>query len=407
MGENTTFITLANQQHCTGCLACVDSCANKALTACYDDEGHLTYQLNKSLCVACGLCQKVCPVVSGFMYGKNSLRASQPYAAWAKDNHLRAKSSSGGVFAALAKFVLKGGGVVVGASLQGNTVKHIVITQEEEIALLQGSKYTQSNTEGIYRAVRTFLKEGRDVLFAGLGCQVAGLLSYLGELTYRGNLYTVDLICGGVPSRFLIDHFLRENPGVAEIVAFRNKQKYEFSVRDKTGGVRVVPLSDRPLPLCGFYTELTNRYSCYDCQFAGAHRKSDITIGDYWGDNEYESEHRNGISVAVAHSEKGKELLCRSELELHEIGWDNFLMHNPRMIDGYKETSKSKARKKLALAFQEYPYEKILQVYANKATWHEPVLMLKKICGYMVGRIKRDLYRRQLKEIIKKLHDEI
>ena len=406
MGIYSNEIALADRKHCTGCLACVDSCANKALTVFYNEEGHLTYQLDKSLCVECGLCQKACPVVSGFLYGKNTLRESQPYAAWAKDSHLRAKSSSGGVFAALAKYVLKGGGIVVGASLQGNAVKHIAISQEKEVSLLQGSKYTQSNTEGIYRAVRGFLKEGRDVLFSGLGCQVAGLLSYLGECTFTGKLYTVDLICGGVPSRFLIDHYLRENPDVAEIVAFRNKQKYEFLVRDKTGDVRVVPLTDRPLPLCGFYTELTNRYSCYECQFIGAHRRSDITIGDYWGDIEYESEHKNGISVAVAHSEKGKELLCQSELELHEIGWDNFLMHNPRMIDGYKETSKIKDRKNLATAFREYPYEKLLQVYANKATWHEPILMLKKIGRYMTGSMKGKLYRAELKKKIKTMHDQ-
>ena len=189
-------------------------------------------------------------------------------------------------------------------------------------------------------------------------------------------------------------------------MAFRSKQKYEFSVKDKNGQVRVVPLSERPLPLCGFYTELTNRYSCYDCKFNGAHRKSDITIGDYWGDAEYVSEHKEGISVAVAHSEKGRNLLQQADIELREIGWDNFLMHNPRMIDGYKSTSKSKARKNLAKAFKEYPYEKILQVYANKATWHEPVQMFKKICGYLTGRIRGKLYQIKLKKNIQSLHNQ-
>ncbi len=394
---------LADINTCTGCLACVDTCAKKALTAHYNDEGHLTYQLDSALCVECGLCEKACPVVSNYAYGVNTLKDSTPYAAWGQDKQLRSKSSSGGVFAQLAQRAISNGGVVIGASLQNNEVKHIAVDKAEDIYLLQGSKYTQSDTEGIYKVVRKHLQEGRDVLFSGLGCQVAGLLSFLGNTPYKGELYTVDLICGGVPSRFLIDYYLRESSDVAGIVAFRSKQKYEFSVKDKNGQVRVVPLSERPLPLCGFYTELTNRYSCYDCKFNGAHRKSDITIGDYWGDAEYVSEHKEGISVVVAHSEKGRNLLQQADIELHVIGWDNFLMHNPRMIDGYKSTSKSKARKNLAKAFREYPYDKILQVYANKATWREPVKMISKIWRYIVGLANGKIYRIHLKKIVQNL----
>ena len=398
--------TLADIHICTGCLACVDTCAKNALTAHYNDEGHLTYMIDASLCVECGLCEKTCPVVSDYAYGKNTLKASQPFAAWGNEKQLRSYSSSGSVFAHLAKHIINNGGIVVGASLQNNEVKHIAVQKAEDIYLLQGSKYTQSNTEGIYKTVRKCLQEGTDVLFSGLGCQVAGLLSFLGDSAHKGELYTIDLICGGVPSRFLIDYYLHENPDVTEIVAFRNKQKYEFSVKDKEGKVRVVPLSERPLPLCGFYTELTNRYSCYDCKFNGAHRKSDITIGDYWGDTKYVSEHKEGISVAVAHSENGKKLLEQADIELHEIDWDNFLMHNPRMIDGHKRTSKSRARKILAKAFREYPYEKILQVYANKATWHEPGLMIKKILGYLAGHISGRVYMLRLKKTIQSLHNQ-
>lgn len=391
---------LADNHTCTGCLACVDSCAKGALEACYNEEGHLTYKTNHSLCVNCGLCEKVCPVVNGMQYGDNLLRKSTPYAAWGCDDALCAKSSSGGVFASLAKLVIEKGGVAIGASLYHNDVSHVLIETEDEIYKLQGSKYTQSNTEGIYKATKVYLQQGRTVLFSGLGCQIAGLLSYLGDKDYKGELYTIDLICGGVPSRFLIDRYLKEKPDVSEIVAFRNKAKYEFSVKDIEGQVHVIPLSQRPFPLCGFYTELTNRYSCYDCRFNGAHRKSDMTIGDYWGDTEYTREHQKGISVAVAHSERGKALLKQSNVETHEIGWENFLMHNPRMIDGHKGASQSKARKNLAVAFNEYPYEKLLQVYANKATWHEPLLMIKKINRYLMGRIKGKTYRKQLKKRI-------
>ena len=397
---------LADIYTCTGCLACVDSCAKGALRSYYNDEGHLTFSFDTSSCIDCGLCEKVCPVISDFLYGENVLCKSTPFAAWSCDDLLRAKSSSGGVFATLAKHIISQSGVAIGASLYHNEVRHVVIDTVEDIYKLQGSKYTQSDTAGIYRAAKEYLQNGQNVLFSGLGCQIAGLLSYLGDKEYKGELYTVDLICGGVPTRFLIDRYLKENPNVSEIIAFRNKAKYEFSVKDKNDQVRVVPLSQRPFPLCGFYTELTNRYSCYDCRFNGTHRKSDITIGDYWGDTEFPEEHQNGISVAVAHSDKGKMLLAQANIETHEIEWENFLMHNPRMMDGHKSASQSNARKNLAKAFKEYSYEKLLQVYANKATWHEPWLMIKKIWRYMMGRLKGKTYRKQLRVRIHNLTEK-
>ena len=397
---------LATINSCTGCLSCVDTCTKGALSPCYNEEGHLTYNINSSLCVECGLCEKRCPVVSGYKYGENVIKESTPFAAWSRNDALRAKSSSGGVFAALAAHVISKGGMAIGASLYQNEVRHVVVDSVEDIYKLQGSKYTQSNTEGIYKVTKEYLQNGRNVLFSGLGCQIAGLLSFLGDKEYKGELFTVDLICGGVPSRFLIDYYLKEYPNVSEIVAFRNKAKYEFSVKDQNGHVRIVPLSQRPFPLCGFYTELTNRYSCYDCQFNGSHRKSDITIGDYWGDTEYIKEHQKGISVAVAHSDKGRTLLGQADVETHEIEWKYFLMHNPRMIDGHKGASQSKARKNLAKAFKEYPYEKLLQIYANKATWHEPWLMIKKIGRYMMGRLKGKIYREQLGKRIHNLTEK-
>ena len=397
---------LAKIKTCTGCMACVDICPKSALSSCINYEGHLTYKVNEELCVGCGLCESICPVVSSFEYGNNVLAKSKPYAAWAVDDDLRARSTSGGVFAALADNIISKGGAVVGACLENNEVKHIIIEKKEEIKRLQGSKYAQSNTEGIYSVIKTCLMNGRIVLFSGLGCQVAGLLSFLGDKDYVGNLFTVDLICGGVPSRFLIDYYLKHNPDVKEIVAFRNKAKYELTVKEKNGSIKSVLLSERPLALCGFYTELTNRFSCYDCRFNGAHRRSDITIGDYWGDKSFQDQHKKGLSIAVAHSEKGEILLRCANLELHKTEWETFLLNNPRMIDGHKDKSKSKARKNMALAFKEYSYEKILQVYANKATWHEPMVMVKKIIRHSVSMVKDYFYKIIIKNKIRKMTEK-
>ena len=169
----------------------------------------------------------------------------------------------------------------------------------------------------------------------------------------------------------------------------------------QSGEEKVIPLSERPLPLCGFYTELTNRYSCYDCKFAFAHRNSDITIGDLWGDTEYLEQHKNGLSVAIAHSDKGKTILEKSKLEIHPIEWNNFLLHNPRMVYGVNTLGKASARHRLAEAWDTYSYERILQEYANKASLSQPLLMVRKIMRYYRTKKKRESMIKYVENLLK------
>ena len=392
---------LAPINDCSGCMACVDSCPHSAISQITNKEGHYFYKIDDEKCVNCHRCEKVCPVVSDYSYGSNNLKLSQPMACWSTNTPIREAGTSGAIFGSLAKYVLEQGGIVYGSALDNNKVYHRSISSVNEIHLLQGSKYAQSSTLGVYREIDNYLKTGRKILFSGLGCQVAGLLNYLGKRAETENLITIDLICGGVPSLFLIERYLQHNPNVKSIKSFRTKGRYEFTVIKQNGDEEVVPLNERPLPLCGFYTELTNRYSCYDCKFAFAHRNSDITIGDLWGDTEYPEQHKNGLSVAIAHSDKGKTILEKSELEIHPIEWNNFLLHNPRMVYGVNTLGKTSARHHLAEAWDSYSYERILQEYANKASIAQPILMTKKIIRYFRSKKKRESMIKYVEKLLK------
>ena len=191
---------LADKHHCTGCMACADSCVQHAITCVINNEGHYAYQVDENKCVLCHRCEKVCPIVSNLKYGTNDLRESQPYAAWNTNDDFRRTATSGGVFPAIAKKTIMQGGVVFGAVQEQFYVHHECIDSINAITRLQGSKYTQSKTEGIFAQVKDALNNGRKVLFTGVGCQVAALLSFLKENKNIDNLITIDLICGGVPS---------------------------------------------------------------------------------------------------------------------------------------------------------------------------------------------------------------
>ena len=393
--------TLSDNKHCTGCMVCSDSCAKNAITCIVNDEGHYTYQVDEEKCVLCHRCESVCPIVGQIKYGENDLQASTPYAAWTTNAELRIKATSGGVFPAIAKSIIAQDGIVFGAVQEQFYTHHESIEKIEEIVKLQGSKYTQSKTDGIYQKVKKALNDGRKVLFSGVGCQVAALLSYLNGNKNCGNLLTIDLICGGVPSSYLIKRYAEEfKDNVAGIVSFRSKSKYELSIIDKTGDKRIVSYKERPLPLFGFTTGATERYICYDCPFAKGHRMSDITIGDFWGNTKYPEQKEKGVSVAIVHTEKGRNALQSSELEYHAINWQDFLIKNPRMVCGKSIIPTS--RHNLAKAFSSYSYERLLEDYANKGTWRRPVSIVNRILGILRGMFIRYIRQKFVVQVLRK-----
>lgn len=340
-------IQLASRFECTGCMVCTDACTHKAIDIIIADDGHYYPQIEKSKCVGCGVCMKNCPIVSNFSYQRTD-KGSKPYAAWAKDNKIRSKSSSGGAFAAIAKQVLTEGGIVIGVALENSIARHIAIESISELYKLQGSKYQQSKTTGIYQQTLAYLRTGRKVLFSGTACQIAGLYTFLNQRTFE-NLVTVDLICGGVPSRLPIDKFLNQKDYV-EIVSYRDKVdgwgRYCLTAINKSGKMIRKPLNGE-LVISSFSSLLTDRYSCYDCKFSGLFRKADITLADFWGDKDFEDEHKAGVSLIIIHSLSGRKIVCASDLELHETTWDKCMPYNPRLVYGKVPMAKYRLERRL------------------------------------------------------------
>ena len=194
-----------NKEDCCGCSACLSICPKHAIYMKHDEKGYLYPEIRKDSCVNCGLCEKVCPLKDK---EKNKKFEKIAYGVKNKDEHERAKSSSGGVFVEVAKYILNNDGVVYGVEMNNDfQVKHGRATTIEDARKFQGSKYVQSDKHSIFCMVQKDLKEGKEVLFTGTPCEVAGLKKYLRK--EYDNLYTLDLICHGVPSSELLNAFLK------------------------------------------------------------------------------------------------------------------------------------------------------------------------------------------------------
>lgn len=160
-----------------------------------DALGHLYPAIDNTKCVDCGLCKKVCP--SNHQQTKST--PTLAYAGWDKNEDEYKSSTSGGAASALSRYIIRQGGVVYGCEMSLDLdVRHIRVENEEDIIKLKGSKYVQSSIRECLKDIKKELRQGKKVLFIGTPCQVAAVKSVVGN--NDSNLYTVDLICHGVPS---------------------------------------------------------------------------------------------------------------------------------------------------------------------------------------------------------------
>lgn len=92
------MIQIKDKSQCCGCMACESVCTHKAIIMQPDEEGFLYPSVNSSLCINCGLCDAVCPII---YRNKNVDLSHNPKALYAvrhKDKETLLDSSSGGAF---------------------------------------------------------------------------------------------------------------------------------------------------------------------------------------------------------------------------------------------------------------------------------------------------------------------
>ena len=238
------------------------------------------------------------------------------------------KSSSGGASRAFASAIIKNGGVVFGVAYSDDyySAEYCCIETLEDVDKIIGSKYiysekkihTRERVESVYTAVAKELLCGREVLFFGLGCDIGAVRAFISKQKINDeHLYLVDLICQGPTYPFVQESYLKR------LEDRFNSRIDDFSVRYKHLGwtppyIRVAFENGKEHIEAfygsdyGFAFANCSKPGCYQCGFRGDHHESDVTIGDYWGiNNDEEGFNRNGVSIMLVRSEKGKQLLSR------------------------------------------------------------------------------------------------
>ncbi|MBQ8170530.1 MAG: polysaccharide pyruvyl transferase family protein [Oscillospiraceae bacterium] len=308
------IISVAASSKCTGCGCCANICAFDAIQMKADEDGFYRPVINEDSCKDCGLCLDRCPA-NAPDYSNDP--EPECYALMASDE-VRAKSSSGGAFTLIADEIFRLGGYVCGVAYMDDCRKthHIIIDDPEDMAALRGSKYIMSNTEDVYKRIGKLLSEEKYVLFSGTPCQVAGLNAYLGSGKDSPYLLTVDLICHGIPSEKAFSKYMRDLHSNRKIqhLGFKDKEygwHASLTIKYDNDEIYNMPCETDPY-FISYLNGLNKNKSCGECQFAKMPRQGDITIGDYWGINNYNPDFndKKGTSVVLINNERAKRFIA-------------------------------------------------------------------------------------------------
>lgn len=350
-----------NVKNCTGCSACESVCKQNAIRMEYNEEGFLYPKINLDNCLNCGKCDHVCPTISRkrITYSDEYPKA---YGAINKNTEELLRSSSGGLFILLAKEILSRNGVIAGAAFSDDFqyVKHVIVDDEENLNQLLGSKYLQSDTRNIFPIIKIILESERYVLFSGTPCQIVALKNFLQKDYY--NLLCVDVICHGAPSPFVWQKYLCYVINEFNLTPRYISHRYKMNSWDSFG-IRINDnerfyfrdLNQDPY-LKLFLNNYSLRESCFDCCAKGEYRQSDITLGDFWGAENFGfADNSDGVSLVIVHNQKG--------LEFFSSLADSVLSIPVNCSDAIKYNS--------AYEFSVNPPEKRKEFFAdmNKISW--------------------------------------
>lgn len=312
------YRNVITDQECTGCEACKSSCPEHCIEMIWE-KGFLYPQIDKDRCISCNKCRKVCPQNGQIIQTNNE---DQIYWGYDRNRSRRLSATSGGIFGVLAEMTLNSGrGVVFGVEWDDSGVARVGwTTTPDELIRFKKSKYVQAQIGDAYKKVKEYLDEGYQVLYSGTACAIGGLKAFLGKA--YDNLITIDVICHGVPSPLIFSKYKssmeQQLNCKINAIDFRYKDlnhgwNEEFKKMTLSDGRVIIGNSEEDCFFRLFLDNYITRKSCFCCKYKNNY-PSDITLGDYWLSEEFCGiDDNEGISVFVAHTAKGNEMVAKFE----------------------------------------------------------------------------------------------
>lgn len=333
---------IQTNMYCTGCSACYSICPMSAIKM-QMTNGFYFPTIVSNKCIGCRKCINVCPQNNKIT---DSNFKTIAYACKNKDESIRIKSASGGIFSALAEKILSGNGIVYGVAYDDNFLAHhIRVDDISDLVKLRRSKYMQSFIGDVFAKVLNDLNNGKLVLFSGTPCQCSGLYSFLGK-EYE-SLIIIEVLCHGAPSPRIWANYLKyriKKAHAKDVVEcmFHTKDTHPKSswsnsymyIKFDASEYNINGLYDPYMMLFARSNVILNE-SCYQCRYRKLIDRNyvDISLCDFWNIDKVNKsfDDDKGVSLMMLHSPKAMKFYAKIEANLDYItvNVDKSLAFNP------------------------------------------------------------------------------
>ena len=289
---------------CSGCGACLSVCAASAISLGLNKFGFFQAFVDENKCINCGRCQKACTRFCNDFFGFD-IRRSSIYALQSRNEETVKRCSSGGAAHEIADWALKHGYLLCGAvyDLETDIVRHVIT---DDISLLDGSKYLQSNTS-VFADVIKKAQSGQKYAVFGVPCQIAGIANAAEIKKCRDKLLLIEIFCHGVPTYKLWEEECNRVRGKLncksfDSVQFRYKKNgwHSYCLRFVSQGTVWYGLRENDLFYRTFFDDMVLNHSCMDCRMRKEHSLADFRLGDYWGKRYKDRD--DGVSIVFCNT---------------------------------------------------------------------------------------------------------
>lgn len=294
-------------------MLCKSVCPKSAIK--FSDESGFYRPIIGDSCVKCHLCVKMCPSNNReTIHSELNAKPSRSYVAWNKNDLEHVSSASGGVALLLMKHVIQEGGFAVGCWFNNNSqrVEHKIFETLDDLSLAKGSKYVNSYKGEIYKEVINLLKTKKGV-FIGVPCEVSAMQQLLKKyINLNNRLYLVDLLCRGGASPLCFKEHMKKvaiNRKIDKVVFRGDKYDCQLSLYKNNKLIYLDGQFSDPY-FKYFMRHTLYQPACFECNYSGANRVGDITLGDFWGlDPEVEKKSSvQGTNMVLVNNVIGQEL---------------------------------------------------------------------------------------------------
>lgn len=325
---------------CYGCGVCATICPKNIISISLNADGFYQPEVfDEDKCIDCGLCLNVCAFHNkGLALQETSIRS---YAAWSNEPAVRRKCASGGAGFEIGRTLINKGYKVCGVkyNAEKQRAEHFIATTVEELVQTAGSKYIQSYTLEGFKAINRRDK----YLVTGTPCQIDSFRRLIQKWRVEDNFVLLDFFCHGVPSMLMWKKYtqsVEKITGPITYASWRNKltgwhdswamaidgeakgekvnwhDSYNMLIREKKNYYNS-RRSQGDLFYKFFLGNICLGKACYKhCKYKYNHSSADIRIGDLWG-SAYEK-NEDGVSAAIAFTEKGNDVLKQTNCSLIE-----------------------------------------------------------------------------------------